>query len=585
MTKNDIIDALGEIGIIDCIKSLLVEEDLHKAMTTVLEYVLHYYKADRAYVFEFDWEKNLSHNTYEKCIDKVTPQKDNLQSIPTFIMNRWIEEFNKNNCVIIKNMEDMKIDYPEEYESLSCQDIHSLMAVPFRINQEIVGFLGVDNPDDLSKGSEFLCSLSYFIINEISKRRMNDKLKYLSYHDSLTNLNNRNKYMDYTSKINPEALSSLGVIFADINGLKQINDTYGHSYGDAVIISISQAIKNTFKDHYVFRLSGDEFVVFCENISRQNFLKSIDSFKASLLSKSNNGVSIGYTWCDSEINLRKMVYDADELMYINKQEFYKKNLTNKKTHVPLLLKDLLDSLNHKKFTVFLQPKFDLSTDKVYGAEALVRRINSEMSIVPPDKFIPLLEKEKTIQYLDFFVFEECCRLLNNWISRGKTPMKISLNFSRITLMEESFIHHVMEICKKYKVSPRMIEIEITESVGEIERNYIASIGAELKKLGFILSLDDFGCMYSSLDMITLLDFDVIKIDKSLVLNIEKNKKSEIIIKNIINICHDMNIKCLVEGIENLQQLNFMKELNCDYIQGYVISKPISIDCFETAYMI
>lgn len=573
-----------EESIVECISYLLMEENVDKAMMTVLDYVLRYYNADRAYVFEFDWENSISNNTYEKCRDTVNPQINNLQRIPNFVVHRWINEFNKNNAVVIPNLEDIKYLHPHEYRYLVYQNIQSLMVVPFKIDNEIVGFLGVDNPSDLSEGSEFLSSLSYFIINQLTKYRMHNELKYLSYHDSFTGLYNRNKFNEYLSNFNPDTLDSLGVIFSDINGLKQINDTYGHRYGDALILSMTSLMKKSFKPYKIFRLSGDEFIIICENIYKEDFLSCINQLKSSILTRSAASMSIGHVWSKSEINLNKMICVADDFMYLNKQKFYKNNLINQAHHAPLFLKTLLLSLKNKEFVMFLQPKMNLSTGEICGAEALVRHNHPELGIIPPSKFIPIFEKEKTIHYIDLFILEESCKLINKWIISGMEPFKISLNFSRITLMEDDLITRVVDICTRYNVPRELIEIEITETVGEIERECIASISSQLKNAGFSLSLDDFGSKYSSLDMMTLLDLDLLKIDRSLISNIVKNNKSKIIIKNIINICHDMHIKCLAEGVEDQSQLEILKNMDCDYIQGYILNKPITLDNFEKMYI-
>lgn len=583
---NNIVKRKLEIeeSIVECISCLLEQKNIDNAMMTVLDYVLKYYDGDRAYVFEFDWENALANNTYEKCKNSVEPQKNNLQHIPNFILHRWINEFNKNNAVIIPVLEDIKYLYPNEYKDLVCQNIQSLIAVPFKINNEIVGFLGVDNPSDLSKGQDFLCSLSYFIINQLTKHRMHNELKYLSYHDSLTGVYNRTKFNEYSSNFDPNNIKSLGVIFTDINGLKQINDTYGHQYGDAIIVSMTSLIKDIFESHKIFRLSGDEFIIICENVTKDNFIASIKQLKSSILNNGVTDMSIGHVWSRSEINLFKMICDADEFMYLNKQKFYKNNLMNQNPHAPLFLKSLLLSLKNKEFVMFLQPKMDLTTGEICGAEALVRHNHPKQGIIPPSQFIPMLEKEKTIHYIDFFILDESCKLIRKWIELGMNPFKISLNFSRITLMEDDLVKRVVNICDKYNVPKHLIEIEVTETVGEIEREHIASISYDLKKAGFGLSLDDFGTKYSSLDMMALLDLDLLKIDRSLVSNIAKSDKSKILIKNIINICHDMSIECLAEGVEDQEQLDILKEMNCDYIQGYILNKPISLQNFEKIYI-
>lgn len=569
--------------LVECIRSLTGEKNLDVAVNMVLSEIGSFYKADRAYIFEINQERKKMYNTFEWCLNGIEPQIDVLQEIDIDKMQAWKKAFEKNDELILEDIKEIKEIGPLEYESLKSQKVHSLLAVNIKMEGKLVGYIGVDNPQKNIEDTSLLKSLSYFIVNELSKRRLHEKLKYISYHDSLTGLNNRYKYVEYLRNLESEGLSSIGVIYLDINGLKQINDRYGHNYGDAALITVAETLAEFYDKEGIFRLSGDEFIVFCKNFSRHNFIEKVRELKKVFSNESEDGVSIGYTWDDSEIDMQHLINQAEEMLYVEKQRFYQKNPGNKRHHNALLFNQLLKSIENKEFEMYLQPKTDCKTGKIIGAEALVRHRHPELGIVPPNKFIPLLEKEHSIRYIDFFIFEEVCKVLEKWQREGLDPIVISLNFSRITLMEDGLIESMNEICNRYHCSRELIEIEITETVGEMERQNIIAIAISLREAGFGLSLDDFGTKYTNMDMLTVLDVDVLKLDKSLINDIVKNKKCQVIVKNIIHICKDMGIVSIAEGVETKEQLSMLQEMDCDQVQGYYFSKPLPLVNFEGNY--
>lgn len=460
-----------------------------------------------------------------------------------------------------------------------------MIAVPFQLDGKNMGYIGIDNPQVWNNVATLLNSLAYFVINEITKRRLQLELAFRSYHDALTGLYNRYKYLEFVHDFDRKSVSAMGVVFLDINGLKQINDRYGHKFGDQILINTAQLLRLFFDKERIFRLSSDEFLIFCENLSRDKFVDKIQTMSQHFNYSGENGVSVGYTWEDQELDdLNILVNHANELMFLNKQEYYKNTLQQNKHHNPLLLEQLLNSLRQQEFKVYLQPKADVLTGKIIGAEALVRHHDPIVGIVPPGKFIHVLEKERIIKYVDLFVFQKVCAILQQWKEKGYPLIPISLNFSRITLMESSILDTLVKIHKQYDIPRELIEIEVTESIGNIEKSTVAQIGRSLKGLGFNLSLDDFGSQYTSMAILSIMDLDVLKIDRSLINTICTNGKSRIILKYIIEICRDMNVDIVAEGVETEEQLELLKEYRCQAAQGYLFSKPIPQEEFEIRYM-
>jgi EAL domain-containing protein (putative c-di-GMP-specific phosphodiesterase class I) len=271
-------------------------------------------------------------------------------------------------------------------------------------------------------------------------------------------------------------------------------------------------------------------------------------------------------------------------MHIKKHKYYERHI-NSRAHTPALLSKLLKGIADGEYTIYLQPKSSIKKGgEVYGAEALIRYIDKEKGMIPPYKFIPLLEREKIISYIDFFVFEEVCKLLNTWSNEGTKKMVVSLNFSRISLMESDFVEKIENIAKKYNIDKDCLELEVTETSETLDRVRMIEVMNQLKAKGFRISLDDFGCEYSSMDMLLAFDIDVIKIDKSLIDELTISNKNKIIVRHICQMGSDMGIETIAEGVETIDQYNLLKGIGCENIQGYLFGKPMPVSDFEEKYL-
>ncbi len=311
-----------EQTLVDCIRMLSSDSDMDRAVQMVLAGIGEFHQADRAYLFEIDKERDRVSNTYEWCAEGVNPEKENLQNLTLRDIGHWLEMFKKDGSVVIEELEQVKGQYPREYEILKPQGIESVIVVPLTLKGSVLGFIGVDNPRSEIKDSSLLDSLSYFVINSMQERRMEQQLRVLSYHDGLTNLYNRNRYIRYLAKRDPQSLKSAGAIFIDVNGLKRTNDTYGHGAGDAVIVGIARILKRHFQEDGIYRIGGDEFVVFCENSDWESFENKVEGLKREFHRHRQYKVSVGYHWADRDIDLRELARTADRLMYLDKQSYY-----------------------------------------------------------------------------------------------------------------------------------------------------------------------------------------------------------------------------------------------------------------------
>ena len=248
-----------------------------------------------------------------------------------------------------------------------------------------------------------------------------------------------------------------------------------------------------------------------------------------------------------------------------------------------LEKDFREGIKNNEFKIFLQPKFDIRTEKIVGAEALIRREKDGMLIMP-NSFIPEYERTGVITKLDMFVFESICKKLKEWKDKGYKVFPIAINESRRHLYNENHVSELEKVVKYYKVNPNLIELELTETV--VVENIESAKEAERKvhALGFVVSMDDFGVGYSSLYMLKNINIDILKIDKSFSDEVMEDKRGRIILESIIEMAKKLEIKTVAEGIETKEQLEYLKQIGCDMVQGYYFEKPLPIEEFEEKYI-
>ncbi len=235
------------------------------------------------------------------------------------------------------------------------------------------------------------------------------------------------------------------------------------------------------------------------------------------------------------------------------------------------------------FIIYLQPKFDTLTEEMVGAEALVRKKVGD-KIIMPDEFIHFYEKTGEITKLDMHVLEEVCKLQRKWQDQGIKPIAISINESRHHLKNPKHIEELNFIIQKYNTNPNLIELEMTETTVIEDITVAKNAEKAVHELGFIVSMDDFGSGYSAFNVLKEIDIDILKIDRIFFEGLEQNEKAKIIIDTIVQMCKKLNVRTVAEGIENKYQVNFLKQIKCDMIQGYYFSKPIPIQEFEEKYM-
>jgi len=420
----------------------------------------------------------------------------------------------------------------------------------------------------------------------------------LAYYDTLTGLPNRKKLIECLELMIEENKGKFAVFFIDLDNFKNINDSLGHDVGDIILEKVANRFKVLEKDKILIsRVGGDEFVI-VQKLTETNAAEKLAIGISKLLRpviKYNNrehyiGASIGISiYPDDGKDVSTLMKNADAAMYAAKMkkehsyEFYSRNMNCESLDKLMLENSLRKALNKNEFEVYYQPIKNIKENSIIGSEALIRwHLNGKL--VPPDDFIPMAKHIGEIVNIDNWVLHTACEECAKWNKNTSKKISISVNISFKQLKQQNFILEVRDALEKAELQPHLLNLEITEDEAMEDVELTIDILHQLKAIGVRLSLDDFGTGYSSLSYVTKLPVDTLKIDRSLIMDIHANNKNFEIVRSTIAMAHSLNIKVITEGIENLEQLYILTELNCDAIQGFYISKPIKAEEFQEKFL-
>lgn len=414
--------------------------------------------------------------------------------------------------------------------------------------------------------------------------------------DKVTGLHNKlyiNEKIDLHFKDNKDSKLKSALIILGLDNFKYINDSFGSHCGDKFLKVISQELRSKIsEDEYLCRLDGDEFLIFLPNISSLTEVEKKAKKLIKVFNKSYNiddkqiyvttSMGLSVYPVDGE-DFEKLLKNADAAMYTaknngkNQYQFFNNNISKELDKVYSIQKGLLTALEKEEMFVVFQPKVTLNGDKVNGFEALIRWNSSELGFISPAEFIPIAELTGAIIPIGNFVLSEVFQRVRYLLDSGYDDFKIAFNLSEVQLRDGTVVDLFKELSKKYDVLGKYIEIEITESMlmKSVDRNIKYLF--KLKELGASIALDDFGTGYSSFNHLTKLPIDVLKIDRTFVIDMIENHKSRWIIETIIQLSHKLGISVVAEGVELKEQVDYLKGILCDIVQGYYYSKPESFE--------
>ncbi|MFZ6772276.1 putative bifunctional diguanylate cyclase/phosphodiesterase [Undibacterium sp. SXout7W] len=434
-------------------------------------------------------------------------------------------------------------------------------------------------------------------LSDITQRKEAEKkINRLAYYDSLTSLPNRSLFKQLVDNalLQSQRSNSVGaLLFVDLNRFKPINDTLGHHIGDLLLVQVAEKFRLALRENdIVSRLGSDEFAIALLDINQhyhailvvQKLLAVMDGLFLVEGHELRLGASIGISIFpqdgqDADTLLQK----ADIAMYKAKRSndsaagsyvFYNQNMNQSVAGRLYLESGMRRALDQQEFFVLYQPKVDILSGKMIGVEALLRWNHPDKGIVPPSEFIPVAEETGLILRLDAWVLETACQQAHIWQMQNVTPFRIAVNVSAREFTA-NFPERIKAVLSKYQISPAWLEVEITESMLMHSAESVIAIMEEITNQGVSLALDDFGTGYSSLSYLKRFPIETLKIDRSFIMGTPNDHNDNAITKAIIMMAKQLKLKVIAEGVETIQQLEFLREAGCDEVQGYFFSKPIA----------
>lgn len=384
------------------------------------------------------------------------------------------------------------------------------------------------------------------------------------------------------------------VIYLDVDKFKYLNGEYGYEIGDRVLKFVSKTISEQLLGGELFcRVTGDNFILFLQDMDEETLLSRFNEMILNTVEKVRKSInrlniviSSGICFVEDD-KVFSSVLDKANLAKKTKKGYHKsicvvyddefKSQMEKEKEIE---RQMLEALKNREFIVYYQPKINLVNHEIIGAEALVRWKTSAGVIRNPIEFIPVFENNGFILELDFYVYEEVFRKLREWMDQGKKPMLISVNVSRLHIDDTKFLSKLDALVEKYQIPTCYVEIELTESAVFNNMEKLLEVFYNLRKRGFVISIDDFGSGFSSLNLLKNLPVDVLKLDKEFFLKNSMTGRNKVVILNIIQLAKGLGLEVISEGVETQEQAEFLEKCGCDMAQGYLFYKPLQVEEFE-----
>jgi diguanylate cyclase (GGDEF)-like protein len=497
---------------------------------------------------------------------------------------------------------DTMISPSEEAMQLNKCGIRSLLQCGIFEDTSFKGCVSIDNCDTPRYWTQYEVDsivtitkiISSYLLKMRASEKANQKLYQIRNFDALTGLPTLHKFKKDAKKLLGIQLNQkYAIIYSDISRFKYVNDSLGYHIGDKILCDFASLLSETITEHeLVARISQDNFLAligyhnvneltdWVNSINEQFNLQQKEKYpgiKINIVSGVaivNNFEEITVTIDNANI-ARKSIKDSLKTIC----KFFDCEMQDQLKKEAEIINSMEQALKNKEFIVYLQPKIDLNCNKLVGAEALVRWKKEDI-MLPPNDFIPLFEKNGFIVNMDFYIYEEVCKIIQSWLKKGFPAVTISVNVSRVHLNDENFVFAFNKLVDTYEIPHNLLELEITENILLENIDVVATIIKNLRELGYGISIDDFGAGYSSLNVLKEFTTDVLKLDKEFFGHSEMNKEEQIIVSSIISMAKQLNMKVLSEGVETQMQSDFLKSVSCDMAQGYLYSKPVPVSEFE-----
>lgn len=460
-----------------------------------------------------------------------------------------------------------------------------------------------DNHDHLVGIIEVHRDVTQRLAHEANIHKSKKTLEYIANHDALTRLPNRHLFKAKIEEISQRARlrnEKFALLFLDLDHFKKVNDTFGHDIGDQLLVEVTRDIRYQLrKSDVLSRMGGDEFLLILNNVKDaqevscacQRIIKTLDRERSLDGCSIYVTASIGVSFYPADgKDTTSLIKNADIAMYKAKEagrnsyQFYNEEMSCFNRLKMDLEIQLHRAIEKKEFILFYQPQFNLSTGQLIGVEALLRWNHPNRGLVQPSQIIPIAEETGLIIQIGEVVLRQACEQIAKWENLECPPVKIAINVSGLQFERPGFVELVKKILAETKISPNLLELEITESsiMGETESSIDKLF--QLKKLGISLAIDDFGTGYSSLHYLRLFPVSKLKIDRSFVSGIPAQVDNGCICSSIIALAHSLQLEVVAEGVEEEEQAEWLIEQKCEYVQGFLFSRPLPAVEIEKIYL-
>lgn len=546
----------------------------------VLKVLTEYYDADCCAIISKEGEKykdvfeyhrssaeGVAEGIRKSLADEVFPKMEVLIDEEGFMRRRHIERKLLENLDLIEQLEK--------------GFVHNTLGIKLARLDQFVGVLLVINPRHHMDDYSILKRIGIFFTTDLLRKVLSDDKDYESSHDVLTRLWSRAYFGEWQAKFGSMFKKDFGIFTTDIMHLSNINKEFGYENGNKRLVAMADMYRKVFAGYSVFRYDDDQMMAICHNTDKNAFQKLVNYAKEQM-AELDVEISCGFAWTgDGE--LADVLREANKELEKDRNRLENNNDTEGKTF-KLIKNGVLEQIGNGNFRVYLQPKVSVSTGKTVGGEALIRLFDDVRGMVAPAFFIPILEERGAVYIIDLFVLEQVFRFQKEALEEGKEVVPISVNFSKNTLMFQYLLERIKELCKLYPIPEGLIEIEITETISSMDQLVVNEIANNLRNMGFSVSMDDFGTKYSNMGVLTQFEFDTVKIDRSLLMDIERNKKNVTILKHTLEMLKDLGIHTVMEGVETKEQVEILQQLGCETIQGYYYGRPEPMEKFYELYM-
>lgn len=580
---------------------LLTNLNFHESILSALDILNHSIQAQCIFICK----NQLNHQTGEHSINiefdsfKGTEKVINTvlweqQTYELLKIGHWYEALSQGNSFAVTDQDTSD----ESILLLKLSNIRSMFITPLIVGGKFWGFLGIADCENVCQWqSHEILMFSTFAANisgAIHRHEIEDTIRYSALHDSLTNLPNRllfSEQLAFWINHSQRNQQRLAVMFIDLDRFKTINDTLGHTIGDKLLQQVSQRFLSIVRAGDILaRWGGDEFIILlpnCNTVEDATGIaeRIISSLETPIKIEQNElyiTASIGVSFLEpGQSDVETLIKEADIALYKVKEEgrnsfqIYSASMNSKSIENLFIDKDLRHALDRKEFALVYQPRINLITGQVEAMEALLRWKHPKIGFISPAKFIPVAEENGLIAPIGEWVLYQACLQNRSWQQKGLRPIRMAVNLSPKQFHDPQLVEKVLKILEETQLQPHFLELEITETAAIEDTNFTKLMFENLKSIGIKIALDDFGTGHSSLSRLQSLPLDYLKIDKSFIDALNDGGKIADIVSAVITLGRKLGLSIVAEGVENANQVDYLKSNLCDTAQGFHYYKPMT----------